>query len=112
MRKTIDPNEWSEFLTDFSNRNRGRRSRFEEFTRGSVAEEDEEGVFESVSIQNAVVTISRLTANKTPIADHIENIHGIVVQYDTDGSENTIEFMNPNGDMTVLHFESLVDGDS
>lgn len=114
--KTIDPQEWSTFFTDFSARNRGRRARFELFSRqGDVGEEEREGVFESASIEGSVVTVARLDnaeGGGAVMTDNIPNIHGVSVQYDSDGSDNTLELMNDKGDMTVLHFESLVDGDS
>jgi hypothetical protein len=115
MIKTIDPQEWAEFLTDFSTRNRGRRARFEAFSRQGVAEEDEEAVFEKIAIEKDVVTVTRTNrsaSSDSAITDDVSGVHGISVQYDTDNSENTLEFMNTNGDMTVLHFESKVDGDS
>ena len=116
MSKLIEPSEWDRFLSEFSERNRGRRARFELFSReGDVGEEDQEGVFESASVKNGVVTIKRLdnteVENET-MSDDIPNIHGISIQYDSDQSENTIELTNDKGDMTVLHFESRVDGDS
>jgi hypothetical protein len=115
-KRVVDPAKWSEFLQEFSNRNRGRRARFELFSRsGDVGEEDEEGVFESAMVNGNVVTITRTdnTEGKSEkMADDIPNIHGISIQYDSDESENTIELMNDKGDMTVLHFESRVDGDS
>jgi hypothetical protein len=115
-KKVVDPAEWPEFLQGFSARNRGRRARFELFSRsGDVGEEDEEGVFESASVDGGVVTITRTDNTEGKVetmADEIPNIHGITIQYDFDESENTIELMNDKGDMTVLHFESRVDGDS
>jgi len=115
MIKTIDPQEWSEYLAGFSTRNRGRRARFELFSGGGVAEEDEEGVFERIAIENETVTVTRIDrteGNDRTMASEINGVRGIAVQLDTDSSENTLEFTNSNGDMTVLHFESLVDGDS
>ncbi len=116
VTKMIDPTEWTEFLAEFSERNRGRRARFELFRRdGEVAEEGQEGYFEQVSIDNSIVTIERKYKNHEKdrtMTDAIPNIHGISVQYDTDESENTVEFTNDKGDMTVLHFESMVDGGS
>lgn len=115
MRKTVSPDDWNEFLADFSARNRGRRARFEAFSSRGVAEEDEEAVFDSIRIETDIVTVTRLnrsTASESKITDEVTGVHGISVQYDTDNSENTLEFMDTNGDMTVLHFESLVDGDS
>lgn len=111
-KKVIDPQEWQEFLSDFSERNRGRRARFETFSRGSVAEEDEEGTFESIAIDSGVVSVGRESAAGHDIGAEITDVRGITVQLDSDGSENTMEFMDTNGDMTVLHFESMVDGES
>ena len=114
--KMIEPSDWNKFLNDFSERNRGRRARFELFRRdGEVAEEGQEGYFESISLNDEAVTVVRIDKSKVneyEMKDRIPNIHGISVQLDTDGSENTIELTNQRGDMTVLHFESLVDGDS
>lgn len=114
-KKVIAPDQWNEYLADFSTRNEGRRARFEAFTRDGVAEEDEEAVFDSVSIEGDTVHVKRTVraddAN-APIADEITGVHGIAVQLDSDGSDNTMEFMDTNGDLTVLHFESMVDGES
>ena len=116
VTKMIDPAGWSEFLSEFSERNQGRRARFELFRRdGEVAEESQEGYFERIGIEKDVVTIERKYKNHEEdkvMSDAIPNIHGISVQYDTDESENMLEFTNDKGDMTVLHFESRVDGDS
>lgn len=111
-KKTIDPAEWNKFLAEFSDRNRGRRVRFEEFSLRGVAEEDEEGAFENISIDKGLAEVERRTAAGSSVTDHIDDVRGISVQYDSDGSENTMEFMDTNGDLTVMHFESLVDGDS
>ena len=114
-KKIIAPDEWNEYLADFSTRNQGRRARFEAFSRDGVAEEDEEAVFESVSIAGDAITVNRTVRaddKNAPIKDEITGVHGITVQLDSDGSDNTMEFMNTNGDLTVLHFESMVDGES
>ena len=115
MKRLIDPSTWAEFLSEFSERNRGRRARFEAFSRDGVREEDEEAVFDRVSFSNGMATVTRNVIKadgETPIIDEVPEVHGISIQYDSDNSENTMEFMDTNGDMTVLHFESLVDGDS
>lgn len=115
MIKTIDPQEWSEYLAGFSTRNRGRRARFELFSGGGVAEESEEGVFDRIAIENDIATVTRIDrseGNDSTVTAEIKGVRGIAVQLDTDNSENTLEFTNSNGDMTVLHFESRVDGDS
>jgi len=111
-KKIIAPDEWNEYLADFSTRNQGRRARFEAFSRGSVVEEDEEAVFQTVSISGDKVTVGRAISGGSTISDEITGVHGIAVQLDSDGSDNTMEFMDTNGDLTVLHFESMVDGES
>jgi hypothetical protein len=116
QKNTIDPAGWGEFLQDFSQRNRGRRARFDIFEQsGRTAEELQEGVFESVSLEDRHVTVERSYDDRgeaKTMTDEIKDVHGIAVQLDTDGSESAIEFSNHNGDMTQLHFESKVDGDS
>lgn len=112
QKKTIEAADWNSFLAAFSDRNAGRRARFEAFTADGVAEEDEEASFQSVSVENGLVTVDRVTSRGEAIADRIENVRGIAVQLDSDDSENTMEFMDSAGDLTVLHFESMVDGES
>ena len=51
-KKIIAPDEWNEYLADFSTRNHGRRARFEAFSRGRVREEDEEAVVLREAVQN------------------------------------------------------------
>lgn len=114
-KRVVVPSEWDEFLQDFSKRNQGRRARFEAFSRGSVAEEDEEAVFQHISISGDKVSVGRVVntaRGESPITDEVTGVHGIAIQLDSDGSDNTVEFMNTNGDLTVLHFESMVDGES
>ena len=113
-KKVIPPDEWSRFVEEFSERNRGRRARFEAFAEGTVTEEDEEAVFESLSMDGGTVTVRRTirTHGEQPITDELTDIHGLTVQLDSDGSDNTIEFTDDNGDLAVLHFESMVDGEN
>ena len=59
-----------------------------------------------------IVRSDKSKVNESEMVDRIPNIHGIAVQLDSDGSDITIELTNERGDMTVLHFESLIDGDS
>lgn len=116
QRNTIDPAGWGDFLEHFSKRNRGRRARFDLFEQGGrTAEEQQEGVFEKASFADRHVTVVRgyeEGGEPKTMTDEIKDVHGIAVQLDTDGSEAAIEFSNHNGDMTQLHFESKVDGDS
>ena len=116
QKKTIDSDSWADFLNDFSARNRGRRARFDLFEQGgNTAEEQQEGVFESASVAGHTVTVVRSyeeNGEQKTMTDEIKDVHGITAQYDTDDSEDALEFINHQGDMTQLHFESRVDGDS
>lgn len=116
MVKMIEPQQWNEFLNDFSERNRGRRARYELFSHGNVFEEDEEAHFESVSLNKNNITIKRTHNNRggeeSSLEDELQNIRGISVQYDTDKSENMLEFTNERNEMTALRLESRVDGAS
>lgn len=115
MKKIIEPSNWNEFLAEFSVRNRGRRARFEIFDHGNAAEEQQEGHFEKAAINNRVVSITRSYESHGEVrsmTDDLHDTHGIEIQLDAEGNEDTIEFSNHNGDMTVLHFESRIDGDS
>ena len=47
-----------------------------------------------------------------PLAEWLINIRGISVQYDTDNSEDMLEFTDNKNAMTTLHFASRIDGDS
>lgn len=113
-KKVITPGEWAEYLEGFSSRNRGRRARFEAFAEGRVTEEDEEAVFDGVSMEKNTARVRRLnrTHNDDPLIDELTDIRGLTVQLDSDGSDNTIEFLDSNGDVTILHFESMVDGEN
>jgi hypothetical protein len=115
MIKQIEPQEWDTFLNAFTERNRERRARFEIFSRGDFSEEEQEGYFESVSIDGNTVTVNRSYekhGEQATMTDELGNIRGISVQYDTDNSENVLEFTNDKNELTTLHFESRVDGDS
>lgn len=114
-RKTIAPDEWVTYLEEFSTRNRGRRARFEAFAAGgTVTEEDEEAVFDSVRAEGDRFTVRRLnrTNGDRPIEAELTGIRGLAVQHDSDGSDNTIEFADDRGDLAILHFESTVDGEN
>jgi hypothetical protein len=107
MIKAIEPEEWGTFLNGFTERNRGRRARFEIFSRGDFAEEEQEGHFENASVEGNTVTIRRSytkAGQPATMTDKIENIRGI--------SEDMLEFTNDKNELTTLHFESRVDGDS
>ena len=116
MIKMVEPQEWETFLGSFSNRNRGRRARFEVFgPNGGFKEEEQEGSFQSVSIDGDTVTVTRnyqKQGQESTMTDELKNILGISVQYDTDKSEDMLQFTDDKNSMTTLHFESKVDGDS
>ena len=113
--KAVEPQEWDTFLNGFTERNQGRRARFEIFSHGDFAEEEQEGRFESVSITGSTVTVKRRYASheeERSMTDELKNIRGISIQYDTDNSEDMLEFTDDKNQLTTLHFESRVDGDS
>ncbi len=116
MIKTVDPAEWQNFLGEFSDRNRGRRARFALFGRTGIArEEDQEGHFETISIVDHTVNVKRTYekhGETETMSDDIRDVRGITVQLDTDGSEDVLELADDKGNLTALHFESLVDGGS
>lgn len=115
MIKAIEPQEWATFLNAFSERNHGRRARFEIFSHGDFAEEEQEAFFTSASIDGNTVTVKRHYKNhgeEKTMTDTLKNIRGVAVQYDTDDSEDMLEFTDDKNAMTTLHFESRVDGDS
>ena len=115
MIKAIEPERWMTFLDDFTARNRGRRARFEIFSHGDASEEESEARFESAALSGSEVTIRRSYQRQgepAEMVDELDGVTGISVQYDTDNSEAMLEFMNDRNELTTLHFESLVDGDS
>lgn len=119
-RKAISPNEWADFLNDFSNRNKNRRARFNIFfASGETLEEAEEGHLESVALnkngdesQVVVKRIDQTAAEQETMTDTIENVRGITVQFDTDGSEDILEITDAKNTLLSLRFESKVDGAS
>ena len=115
MIKAIEPQEWETFLNAFTQRNRGRRARFEIFSHGDFAEEEQEAHFSKASIDGHTVTVKRTYdkhGEQAVMTDELKNIRGIAIQYDTDNSEDMLEFTNDKNELTTLHFESRVDGDS
>ena len=72
-------------------------------------------VFESVSIDSGTVTVTRTYKKQDQVetmTDELTNIRGVAIQYDTDHSEDMLQFTDDKNAMTTLHFESKVDGDS
>ena len=115
MIKMIEPQEWDTFLNGFTERNRGRRARFEIFSHGDFSEEEQEAYFENVERDDNTITVKRTYekhGEQATMTDTLENIRGISIQYDTDNSEDMLEFTNNRNELTTLHFEARVDGDS
>jgi len=115
MIKVVEPQEWDTFLNAFTERNHGRRARFEIFSHGDFAEEEQEAHLESVAVDGSTITVKRTYekhGEQATMTDTLENIRGVSIQYDTDNSEDMLEFTNTRNELTTLHFESRVDGDS
>ena len=119
-RKGIRKEEWENFLKEFSERNRNRRARFNVFfSSGETVEEAEEGHLESVSLNKngnqtqVVITRADQTESKEEtMTDTIDNVRGISVQFETDGSESILEITDAKNTLLGLHFESKLDGNS
>jgi hypothetical protein len=113
MVKTIEPQQWPAFLNEFSERNRGRRARYEVYHGGDVHEEDEEAALENISLDDGKITIKRIYAGHNEpgeTIDNLDNIQVISVQYDTDNSEDMLGFTNERNELVTLRLESRVDG--
>ncbi len=117
--KQIEPVKWEDFLQKFSQRNNGRRARFEVFRSGGVEEESREAHLEEVSLKRngnkanvEVIRIDRADQNADKIKDVITNVRGISVQYDVDGSEDVLEITDDEHALISLRLESKVDGNS
>lgn len=119
-RKQISPENWETFLQEFSARNANRRARFNIFfSSGEAVEEAEEGKLESVTLaengnkKQVVVKRADQTAEvENTMTDTIENVRGITVQFDTDGSEDILEITDDKNTLFSLRLESKVDGAS
>ena len=120
MSKSIEPNNWETFLNEFSARNNERRARFNVFfASGETVEEAEEGHLTSVSLskngnktQVVVVRVDRSGEDEKAMSDTIENVRGVAVQYETDGSENVLEITDEKNTLLSLRLESKLDGNS
>ena len=119
-RKAIEPADWEKFLQDFSKRNQSRRARFDIFFEsGETLEEGEEGQFESAALDRdggkthvVVKRAVRTKSDEETMTDTIENVRGIGVQFDTDGSEDVLEITDGKNTLFSLRLESKVDGAS
>lgn len=119
-KKMVEPQNWSEFLQEFSIRNNDRRARFDVFRNdGTTEEEDQEAHLEDVVLETndekkniEIIRINRADKNADKIRDLITNVRGIAVQFDTDGSEDALEITDDQNTLISLRLESKVDGNS
>ena len=119
-RKAIALDNWEKFLKEFSERNKNRRARFDVFfSSGETVEEAEEGHLESVLLSKngnkTQVVVTRLDASEgsaEKMSDAIDNVRGVAVQYETDGSENALEITDAKNTLMSLRLESKLDGNS
>ena len=119
-REAIAPEKWADFLRDFAARNNDRRARFDVFRRdGNVESEDQEAHLEDLVLKSDgaahtvhVIRIDRAKAEAAKLTDEISNVRGINVQYDTDGSEDALEFVDNENTLISLRLESRIDGNS
>lgn len=115
-RKLIAPDEWESFLEDFAKRNKDRRARFDVFRKdGTVEEENQEAHIEEINFTKndktvEVVRIDRTENKNEEVKNQITNVKSIFVQYDTDDSEDAIEFLDNQDSLISLRMESKVDG--
>ena len=126
MNQYEDHNHWNRLLNEFSDRNRGRRARLETFDRDGVREEMQEAVFERIAIDGpeadgrqqvggARVLIQRQdksSADPELLETIIERVRRLAPQYDNDGSEQALEIEDDRRVLTILRFESNIDGAS
>lgn len=117
-KKLIKPENWKEFLQEFSERNKNRRARFDVFRRdGTVQEEGQElRLVEVVLRQNGeqenvdIFRVDRTETEAEKSKETVTNVRGIAVQFDTDGSEDALEITDNQNTLIMLRMESKVDG--
>lgn len=114
--KQIQPDNWKDFLEEFSTRNNNRRARFQIFRGRNVENESQESHLEEASLKDgSTIVITRIDRTKgdgEKIHDTITHVIGISVQYDTDGSEDVLEITDKENELISLRMESRVDGAS
>ena len=119
-RRTIAPDDWETFLTEFADRNNDRRARFDVFRAdGSIEEEGVEAHLEDVRLTSdgnaknvEIIRIERGGETGEKKHETITNVRGIAVQIDTDGSEDALEITDNQNTLVSLRLESKVDGNS
>ncbi len=119
-RKQVSPDNWEKFLQEFATRNYNRRARFDIFRAdGTTEEERTEAHLEDVKLigdGNAksveIIRVERGSATDQKTKEIVTNVRGIVVQVDTDGSEDALEITDNQNTLVSLRLESKVDGNS
>ena len=117
-RSIIEPVNWAEFVTEFAQRNYNRRARFDVFrANGATQAEEIEAHLEDVHVNQRdgktsidVLRIDRSEKDASKVRDTIEDVIGVTVQYDTDGSEDILEITDRDNTLISLRLESKVDG--
>lgn len=117
-RNAVSTENWEEFLSEFVKRNKDRRARFDVYKEnGEIEEEGQEAHLENIVLKSdgearniEVVRTDLGDADAEKITVSITNVRGIRVQYDTDGSEDVLEFIDDQNTLISLRFESNVDG--
>jgi hypothetical protein len=119
-RKQIAPDNWEQFLQEFSMRNNNRRARFDVFRNdGTTEEEGTELHLEDVKLTadgNAknveIIRIDRSGTKADKTKETVTNVRGITVQIDVDGSEDALEITDDQNTLVSLRLESKIDGNS
>lgn len=117
-RNAVSSENWEEFLAEFVKRNKDRRARFDVFKEnGEIEEEGQEAHLEDIVLESdgdtnnvEVIRTDLGDADAEKITVSITNVRGIRVQYDTDSSEDVLEFIDDQNTLISLRFESKVDG--
>lgn len=117
-KKTIKPDEWENFLSEFSARNKDRRARFDVFRKdGTVQEESQELRLADINLKQSgerhsveIIRIDRTEGEAEKQRETVTNVRGIAVQFDVDGSEDALEITDDQNTLIMLRFESNVDG--
>lgn len=117
-RNAVSAENWEEFLKEFVGRNKDRRARFDVFKEnGEIEEEGQEAHLGNIILTSdgnaknvEVIRTDLGDADAEKITVLVTNVRGVIVQYDTDGSEAVLEFIDDQNTLISLRFESKVDG--
>ena len=119
-KKLIKPENWEEFLQEFSGRNKNRRARLDVFrSSGKTEEEAQELRLEEVVLRRSgeredveIVRVDRTEGDAEKSKETVTNVRGVAVQYDVDGSEDALEITDDQNTLVMLRMESKFDGAS